>query len=185
MSLTSCARRSRPSGLFTELLKSAPPEHQQRYLEVIKEQSELLTKLVEDILDLSRLTAFKSRPVELTEVDLNLLVDQVVSAQKLIADAAGLSLVFEPDLELPHIQAEQNQIARLINNLITNAIHYTQAGEVRVKTTKCENKGLPCLSRIPALASSQAICRTFSSGSIAGRTSASRASMAQVWDWQS
>jgi signal transduction histidine kinase len=127
-------------GLFTELLKSAPSEHQQRYLEVIREQSELLTKLVEDILDLSRLTASKSRPVELADVDLNLLVDQVVSAQKLIADAAGLSLVFEPDLELPRIQAEQNQIARLINNLITNAIHYTQSGEVRVKTTKRDMK---------------------------------------------
>jgi two-component system NtrC family sensor kinase len=127
-------------GLFTELLKSAPSEHQQRYLEVIREQSELLTKLVEDILDLSRLTASKSRSVELADVDLNLLVDQVVSAQKLIADAAGLSLVFEPDLELPRIQAEQNQIARLINNLITNAIHYTQSGEVRVKTTKREMK---------------------------------------------
>ena len=127
-------------GLYTELLKSAPPEKQQRYLEVVKDQSELLTRLVEDILDLSRLTATKSRTVEFAEVDLNLLVDQVVTAQKLLADAAGLSLVFELDPDLPHIQAEQNQIARLINNLVTNAIHYTQAGEVRVKTSRDEKK---------------------------------------------
>ena len=81
-------------GLFTDLLKSAPPEHQQHYLEVVREQSELLTKLVEDILDLSRLTALKSRPVECSEVDLNLLVDQVVTAQKLLAEIGG----FKPDL---------------------------------------------------------------------------------------
>ena len=127
-------------GLFTDLLKSAPPEHQQHYLEVVREQSELLTKLVEDILDLSRLTALKSRPVECSEVDLNLLVDQVVTAQKLLAESAGLRLIFEPDLDLPHIQAEQNQIARMINNLVINAIHYTQIGEVRVKTSRGESK---------------------------------------------
>lgn len=127
-------------GLFTELLKSAPPEHQKRYLEVVKEQSEILTKLVEDILDLSRLTASKSRPVECSEVDLNLLVDQVISAQKLLADSSGLKLVFEPDLDLPHIQADQNQIARLINNLVTNALHYTPTGEVRLKTSRGEKK---------------------------------------------
>ncbi len=127
-------------GLFTDLLKSAPPEHQQHYIEVVKEQSELLTKLVEDILDLSRLTALKSRPVECTEVDLNLLADQVVTAQKLVAESAGLSLIFEPDLDIPHIQAEQNQIARLINNLVTNAIHYTRTGEVRVKTSWSDKK---------------------------------------------
>ena len=129
-------------GLFTDLLKSAPPEHQQHYLEVVKEQSELLTKLVEDILDLSRLTALKSRPVESSPVDLNLLADQVVTAQKLLAESSGLCLIFEPELELPHIQAEQNQIARLINNLVTNAIHYTRAGEVRVKTSRVKRKSV-------------------------------------------
>ena len=127
-------------GLFTELLQSAPPEQQKHYLEVVKDQSELLTKLVEDILDLSRLTALKSRPVEFSEVDLNLLAEQVVTAQKLLAESVGLSLIFEPDLDLPHIQAEQNQIARLINNLVTNAIRYTPTGEVRVKTSKAEKK---------------------------------------------
>jgi PAS domain S-box-containing protein len=124
--------------LYTELLKSAPPEKQPRYLEVVKDQSELLTRLVEDILDLSRLTTTKPRQVEFVEVDLNLLVDQVVTTQKLLADASGLSLIFDPDPDLPHIQAEQIQIARLINNLVTNAIHYTKAGEVRVKTSRGE-----------------------------------------------
>jgi PAS domain S-box-containing protein len=127
-------------GLYTELLKSAPPEKQERFLDVVKDQSKLLTRLVEDILDLSRLTATKSRPVEFAEVDLNLLVDQVVTAQKLLADVSGLSLVFEPDPDLPHIRADQNQITRLINNLVTNAIHYTPAGEVLVKTSKDEKK---------------------------------------------
>lgn len=126
--------------LYLELLKSAPLERQKRYLDVVKDQSDVLTKLVEDILDLSRLTASKTRPLTFSDVDLNSLVEQVVTAHMAMAESAGLELIFELDPGLPLLRAEQNQIARLITNLLTNAIRYTPEGEVRVKTVYNHDK---------------------------------------------
>lgn len=126
--------------LYLELLESAPPERQKRFLAVIKEQSELLTKLVEDILDLSRLTILKARKVAFTSVDLNHLIEQVVTAHLPLAEASGVKLIFEAAQDLPHIRAEHNQIARLVTNLISNAIRYSPRGQVCVRTESVNGK---------------------------------------------
>jgi PAS domain S-box-containing protein len=129
--------------LYIELLKTAPAERQKRYLNVVKEQSELLTKLVEDILDLSRLTATKTRPVTFTSTNLNLLTQQVVTAYLPLAEVSRVQLTFIPDEYLPVIYAEQNQIARVITNLVTNSIRYTPKGEVNVSIS--HDTGRVCL----------------------------------------
>ncbi len=129
--------------LYVELLKSAPIERYARYLNVVKEQSEVLTKLVEDILDLSRLTATKTRPVTFIKADINQLAEQVLTAYKPLADVSGLTLSLIPAPDLLPIYVEQNQIARMITNLVTNAIRYTPNGQVKVITT-VEHEGI-CL----------------------------------------
>lgn len=121
-------------GLYLELLENAPAEKRAHYLQVLKDQSSLLIKLVEDILDLSRLTRGKSKGVEFTAVDLNAVLDRVITAHRPLAEAAGLDLVFEPGLDLPPLLGEPNQLARLATNLVANAIHYTPKGAVYVRT---------------------------------------------------
>jgi signal transduction histidine kinase len=110
---------------------------------VLKEQSHLLVKLVEDILDLSRLATGKNKTVEFIKVDLNRVAEQVILAHFPLAEAAGLQLVFEPNKELEPILGEPNQLARLVNNLVANAIHYTPEGSVFVRTF--EENGQVCL----------------------------------------
>jgi signal transduction histidine kinase len=100
-------------------------------------------KLVEDILDLSRLAVGKNKHLEFTQIDLNGLIDQVVTAIRPLAEAAGLRLVFEPEPDLPPVMGEHNQLSRLVNNLVANAIHYTVKGEVTVRTSKRD--GCVCL----------------------------------------
>jgi PAS domain S-box-containing protein len=126
-------------GLYLELLESAPPEKRAHYLQVLKDQSNLLIKLVEDILDLSRLTRGKSRRVDFGAVDLNEVLDRVVTAHRPLAEAAGLDLVFEPMPNLPPLLGEPNQLARLATNLVANAIHYTPKGTVYVRTFERNN----------------------------------------------
>ncbi len=130
-------------GLYLELLENAPPDKRDHYLQVLKDQSSLLIKLVEDILDLSRLTRGKSKGVEFTAVDLNAVLDRVVTAHRPLAEAAGLELVYEPQPDLSPMLGEPNQLARLATNLIANAIHYTPKGVVRVRTY--EQKDCVCL----------------------------------------
>ena len=120
--------------LYLELLETAPPEKRNHYLKVLMEQSQLLRKLVEDILDLSRLTMGKAKRIEFTSVDLNAVTQQVVSAHAAMAEVSALDLRFEPDIRLPAVYGEPNQLARLITNLVTNALRYTSEGEVVVRT---------------------------------------------------
>jgi len=54
-----------------------------------------------------------------------------------------LELVFDPLMDLSPIWGEPNQLARVINNLISNAIHYTTHGGVYVQTY--EEQGDVCL----------------------------------------
>jgi len=129
--------------LYLELLENASPPKRNEYLGVLREQTQLLMKLVEDILDLSRLAIGRSRKIEFIDVSLNDLVEQVVTAHRPLADASGLELLFNPAVDLPLIWGEPNQLARVINNLVTNAIHYTGEGGVYVRTYQ-ENENI-CL----------------------------------------
>jgi len=127
-------------GLYIELLKNAPLDRHKHYLAVVKGQSEVLTKLVEDILDLSRLTASKTRSVTYAPADLNTLTEQVVLAHIPLAEAAGVKISFSPEPNLPLISVEQNQIGRMLTNLITNAIRYAPQGEVQVMTALADER---------------------------------------------
>lgn len=129
--------------LYLELMENATPKKQVEYLGVLKDQTRLLMKLVEDILDLSRLAIGKTRKIEFTDVDLNKLVEQVIMAHRPLAEASGLELVFKPEEDLPPVWGEPNQLARVINNLVSNAIHYTAHGGVYVQTY--QDQGDVCL----------------------------------------
>ncbi len=121
--------------LYLDLMADATPEKRVHYLDVLRDQSNLLMKLVEDILDLSRLAVGKDKRFEFTQIDLNMLSQQVVTAIRPLAEATGLQLNFKPALELPYIQGEHNQISRVVTNLVANAIHYTPKGEVNISTS--------------------------------------------------
>jgi two-component system phosphate regulon sensor histidine kinase PhoR len=121
-------------GLFAELMERGKPEKKAEYMAILKSEINLLMKMIEDILDLSRLEVGKYKKSSFTEVDLNLLVDQVVAAHQPLAQESGLDLSFYPDIDLPRISGDQNQIARVLTNLLSNAIRYTPSGYVRVRT---------------------------------------------------
>jgi PAS domain S-box-containing protein len=119
--------------LYLELLENAQLEKQHQYISIIKEQSQQLVKLVEDILDLSRLTRVKIAKGSFSYFDLGLLIEQVVTSLRPLAGGAGIRLQNEAALDLPVFFGEQNQIARLLSNLISNSIRYTPKGYVKVR----------------------------------------------------
>lgn len=69
------------------------------------------------------------------EIDLNGLVESVLSGMQPLAAEAGLSLVGRPAARLPHVVADETSLRQILLNLLTNAIKYTGAsGEVAVST---------------------------------------------------
>jgi signal transduction histidine kinase len=119
--------------LHAELLEHGRPEKREQYVKVIGEQADRQAQLVEDILNLSRLELGADK-VQFAPVALNTLVSQIVEAHQPAVEAAGLTLTFMPDPDLPPVRGEYNQLAQVITNLIANAINYMPAGRVQVST---------------------------------------------------
>lgn len=120
--------------LYLELMESGKPEKHADYLSVLKSETNRLIDLIESILDLSRLDMMKSKKVVLSSIDLNAVAEQVVAAHRPLADSAGLRLEFIPEIGLPNIRGEMNQLARLITNLLSNSIRYTPKGGISLRT---------------------------------------------------
>jgi len=125
--------------LYADLLERGKPEKHEQYISVLRQQSKRLAQLVDDILNLSRLEMGKDR-IAFGPVDLNYVVDQVVTAHQPRAEAASLTLTFEPHIDLPPVRGEVNQLAQVITNLIGNALSYTPHGCVRVATALLDDR---------------------------------------------
>jgi len=105
---------------------------QQERAEIVKSSSEHLLQLVNDLLDLSRIS---SNSIELTpEVfDLPELLRETVRLLKPLAEAKGLDL--RADIAVPEgstIKADRARLRQILFNVIGNGINYTSEGSVTV-----------------------------------------------------
>jgi signal transduction histidine kinase/DNA-binding NarL/FixJ family response regulator len=130
--------------LYLELLERGRAERHGQYLAVIKEQTDQMVHLVEDILDFSQLELDRSNLV-FSPVDLNLSAQGVIAEVRPRAEAAGLTVSFHPDATLPTVAAESTQVKLVIDILLDNAINYTRAGKIRVRTYQMEKPAMACV----------------------------------------
>ena len=121
--------------LYLQLLEQGKADKHSQYLAVVKAQTEQLMRLVEDILYFSQLELDKTK-LEFVTVDLNAWVEQVIAAYRPRAEAAGLALIFEPSPDLTPVWAVRAHLAQAISRLVDNAIKYTAAGWVSVRTRR-------------------------------------------------
>jgi len=120
--------------LYSSLLQRTPPGNRQRYFEALDHEAERLSKLVEDILQISQIEAGQ---LELNRqlVDLNALTEMSVMAHKVLAESRGLSLHYHNSDGSIIVSVDQDRFVQVINNLIENALNYTlKGGEVAVST---------------------------------------------------
>jgi signal transduction histidine kinase len=120
-------------GLYLHLLENGEAEKREQYVGVLKDQSNRLARLIQDILSLSRLDTGE-REVALAPVDLNALIEPIVAAGRPHAEVKDLALHFAPDPDLPSVQGSADELNQVITNLLSNAINYTPGGAVRVST---------------------------------------------------
>jgi signal transduction histidine kinase len=130
--------------LYLHLLERGGPERLDRYLGVLKDQTQRLAGLVEDILDLSRLGLGEAvTPFE--PVDLNKVVEEAVEIYRPRAEAADLALTFEREDPLPKVWGSRNQLSQVATNLVANAVNYTPCGFVKVRTLWDASQETVCL----------------------------------------
>lgn len=107
--------------------QSMPLEQRREFLGIAREQTDRLSRLIDDLLDISRIESGR-RPRRDSRFKVSELLRDVVVSVRAEADTAAIALrvaPFEPAWELT---ADRDQIAQVMLNLITNAIKFTPAG---------------------------------------------------------
>lgn len=106
---------------------------QNNYITLIKESNERMIKLVNDLLDVSRIEMGKVilRP---RQTNLYVLIQKTINDFMPLSKASNVQISLEASETLPNVYTDTEKVALVIQNLIDNAIKYTKGrGEVKIK----------------------------------------------------
>lgn len=130
------------AGLDIVISRTSGPltSEQEKFLGRSKESVDRLTRLINDILDLAHMESGKKK-LNFIPGSINDAVQSVVEAQTPVAVNKDLKMTAEIDPQVPEIFFDRDKIAQVLNNLMNNAIKFTNTGSVTVKTRLlAENK---------------------------------------------
>jgi len=123
-------------GMTGLLLDTALSPEQREYAETLRASGESLLTLINDILDFSKIEAGKL-DLELIPFDLRHTLDQVLEVQGLFAQQKGLELVGLVNADVPlSVVGDPGRIKQIITNLTSNAIKFTDHGEVSIVVSR-------------------------------------------------
>jgi len=126
---------------FTELLlsRTVPPERAARFLDHLHDEARRLSRIVGELLDLSRIES--GRPLELNweSIDLAKALDRTVELFAIQHRQHRFQVIAHPDA--PMLRADPDAVDRILTNLISNAVKYSpKGGRVIVATCVSEDR---------------------------------------------
>lgn len=122
---------------FSEMLEDSQLDENQRAdLVTIRMSGGILLDLINEILDLSKIEAGKVH-VEASPIDLEELLHEVVSLFRLNAEARGIHVNVEIAQDVDQlVMTDRTRVQQVLNNLVSNAVKFTEEGEIRVRYWK-------------------------------------------------
>jgi signal transduction histidine kinase len=110
---------------WAHILKcSSSPEDLERGVEVIEQSVRVQTKLIEDLLDISRMASGRLR-LEVHPVEPRSFVDAAVEAIRPAAEAKGIRVRKVLDLAAGPVMGDPGRLQQVMLNLLTNAVKFT------------------------------------------------------------
>lgn len=109
----------------------------QRTLDVVERQSNHMAHLVDDLLDVSRITQGKIE-LRMETVDLAKVIEQAVQANQPLMDSRGHVVTVQLPSESVWLRADPVRLAQVISNLLGNAAKYTEPGGNISVTGQCD-----------------------------------------------
>jgi PAS domain S-box-containing protein len=114
-------------------------DKQKDILYACREDGERLERLMRDLTDLSLIESGEATP-RLAPVRIEELIQKAVESFRLAAEAKDQSLKTDIAGGLPQLNADAEQIKRVLDNLLSNAIRYTpRGGEIRITAARRED----------------------------------------------
>ena len=111
---------------------------QRRYIDMLESSSGTLLKVVNDVLDLSKME-FGKMEVENAEFDIRYIMEQCFEPYTISARQKGLDFTCSVDPSVPrHMINDPSRISQVIGNLLSNSVKFTDSGSVRLKVDMAE-----------------------------------------------
>ncbi|MCU1230677.1 MAG: sensor histidine kinase [Acidobacteria bacterium] len=103
------------------------PDEDREQLEIISLSANRMSRLIQDLLDVTRLEGGKKLPIEPARVDVEPLLHEAHELFKVQAAASGIKLEHEAE-NVPPVRADLHRVMQVFSNLIGNAMKFTPAG---------------------------------------------------------
>ncbi len=115
-------------------------EEQQQKLKAIVKHADYLGSLVNNLLDLHRIEAREMKP-ELRSLSLERLVEESVATLVPVATEKDVEIVTKLDENLPLVLGDEKKLIRILNNLLSNGIKFTdRKGKVTIRAKEVANQ---------------------------------------------
>ena len=105
---------------------SLTEDQKSEFLGIANAETDRLTRLVNDVLDLSRLESERACPLE--SIEFGSAIDQTLRTYRLNAQERGVRLVCETESDLPRIMGNWDLLLQVLDNLVGNALKFTPSG---------------------------------------------------------
>jgi two-component system phosphate regulon sensor histidine kinase PhoR len=113
----------------------------ERFLGIMRDQAGRMTRLVDDLLQLSRVELNEHLPPT-DAVDLGALVAHMAEIMAPLARERGVSIRLDIAKDLPNVRGDRDQLLRVAENLIENAMKYAGRGDVVVRVRQEEGRAV-------------------------------------------
>lgn len=112
------------TGMLLEEMEGSPHE---RHLQILHRSTERMDRLIQDLLDVTRIESGRLA-VELRPERLEPLLEEALITLRPLAEAKGLTLEAMPSSALPRVMMDAPRLLQVLSNLVGNAIKFTPEG---------------------------------------------------------
>ena len=126
---------------FSEILHDNPdldPAERHRFLGLVIKESERLTRLINQVLDLAKM---ESGLVDWqsSQIDLHDLVGEAVGATSALFRSRGVQITTRVAPGTPRVEADRDRLMQVLLNLLSNAVKFSPEGAGRVEVRVCRH----------------------------------------------
>lgn len=120
-------------GLISLLDLSKMNNMEQEVLGMVNQTVARMNQLISDLLDVNRIEDGSQKPI-IEEIDASQLLSKMIANFQVSADEKNISLIFDNRLNNPIFHTDRGHLTRIVENLVSNALKYTELGKKVVVT---------------------------------------------------